>query len=75
MLILQMLDELSTENAKYVYYLGGDEVQGDILMDLRRRIGKAIDTLTQKKLPIKLKISIQMMLLIFWENFQRIRFG
>ena len=49
--IADILDELSTENAKYVYYLGGDEVQGDILMDLQEENrGSLIDTLSTKEI-------------------------
>jgi len=49
--IADVLDELSTENAKYVYYLGGDEVQGDILMDLREENRESlIDTLSTKEI-------------------------
>ena len=49
--IADVLDELSTENAKYVYYLGGDEVQGDILMDLQEENRESlIDTLSAKEI-------------------------
>ena len=49
--IADVLDELSTENAKYVYYLGGDEVQGDILMDLQEENRESlIDTLSTKEI-------------------------
>ncbi|MBL6660948.1 MAG: magnesium transporter [Crocinitomicaceae bacterium] len=49
--IADVLDELSTENAKYVYYLGGDEVRGDILMDLQEENRESlIDTLSTKEI-------------------------
>ena len=47
MLILQMFGRASTENAKYVYYLG--KVQGDILMDLQEN-ESLIDTLSTKEI-------------------------
>ena len=33
--IADILDELSHEEAKYVYHLSSEELQGDILMDLQ----------------------------------------
>ena len=42
--IADVLDELSAEDAKYVYYLGDEEVQADILMDLRMNIEMFLST-------------------------------
>lgn len=49
--IADILDELSTKNAKYVYYLGEEEIQADILMDLQEENRESlIDTLSTKEI-------------------------
>ena len=49
--IADVLDELSPEDAKYVYYLGDEEVQGDILMDLQdENRERLIDSLSVKEI-------------------------
>mgnify|MGYP001328913175 CR=1 FL=1 len=49
--IADVLDELSAEEAKYVYYLGDEEVQADILMDLQdENRDVLIDSLSTKEI-------------------------
>ena len=49
--IADVLEELSPEDAKYVYYLGDEEVQADILMDLQdENRDVLIDSLSTKEI-------------------------
>jgi len=49
--IADVLDELLAEDAKYVYYLGDEEVQADILMDLQdENRDVLIDSLSTKEI-------------------------
>ena len=49
--IADVLDELSNEQAKYVYYLGNEEIQADILMDLQEENREMlIDSLSTKEI-------------------------
>lgn len=49
--IADILDELSNKDAKYVYYLGHEDVQADILMDLQEETrDMLIDSLSTKQI-------------------------
>ncbi|MBT5931991.1 MAG: magnesium transporter [Flavobacteriales bacterium] len=49
--IADILDQLSNNNAKYVYYLGEEELQADILMDLQEENrDRLIDSLSTKEI-------------------------
>ena len=49
--IADVLDQLSSKNAKYVYYLGEEEIQADILMDLQEENrDRLIDSLSTKEI-------------------------
>ena len=49
--IADVLDQLSSKNAKYVYYIGEEEIQADILMDLQEENrDRLIDSLSTKEI-------------------------